>query len=89
MKSDPLPRHSKTRLTFATIGMIVGGLAPLATGIVGVWGYLTKGYFISKTGELIDGPAGILMSGFFILAGIGMIVYAVRRYRLEIKHDGD
>lgn len=58
-------------------GLALGGLAPLVTGIIGLWGYVTRGYIISKTGDLIDGPSGLWMSVFFILVGIGMIVYAI------------
>ncbi len=81
MESRPPKQYTNRRVTFGAIGLAAGGLAPLVTGLVGVWGYLTRGYFISKTGELIDGPAGILMSGVFILAGIGMIGYAIWLYR--------
>jgi len=66
---------------------MLGGLAPLVTGIVGIWGYVTRGYFISKTGELISGPLGLLMSGFFIFAGLGMIVYAIWLYRRKQQRD--
>ncbi len=61
--------------------MGIGGCAPLITGIVGVWGYATKGYFIAKTGELVDSPAGFIVCLFFILAGLWMIAYAIRLYR--------
>ena len=81
MNAQPPTQYSKKRVTLGAIGLAVGGLAPLVTGLVGVWGYLTRGYFISKTGELVDGPSGILMSGFFILSGIGMMVYAIWLYR--------
>ena len=81
MNTHPPTQRSKRRVKIGAIGLALGGLAPMVTGIVGVWGYITRGYFISKTGERVDGPAGILMSVFFILAGLGMIGYAIWQYR--------
>ena len=80
MKEDsPVPK-SKTRKILWTIGLMLGGLAPLVTGVIGIWGYITLGYITSKTGEIIDDPSGIFVSGLFIIAGIWMIVYAIRQY---------
>jgi len=83
MEKTPTTNHARLKITLGTVGLILGGLAPLITGIVGIWSYAKQGYFISKTGELIDGPSGILMSGFFILAGLGMIIFAIWKYRRE------
>ena len=79
----PMPGRSKRRAAWGAIGLVLGALPPVVTGIVGLWDYLTQGYFISKTGERIDGPAGIVMSGLFILAGLGMIAYALWSYRRQ------
>ena len=80
-QSGPPAQRSKIRLLLATSGLLLGSLAPLVTGIVGVRSYIMHGYFISKGGEVINGPAGILMSVFFIIAGLAMAVYAIMRYR--------
>ena len=70
------------RVILGAVGMMLGGLAPLATGIIGVHGYVTKGYFISRTGDHISGLSGILVSMFFILAGFAMIAYGIWKYRV-------
>jgi hypothetical protein len=81
-----LPNTNPTwRQSLRAIGLALGGLAPLVTGGVGIWHYLTQGNFIAKTGERIDGPSGLLMSGFFILAGLVMIGHAIRLYRCRTK----
>ena len=74
-------KRSKIRVTLGAVGLALGGLAPLVTGIIGVWEYITKGYVISKTGELITGLSGVLMSVFFIIAGFAMMGYALWSYR--------
>ncbi len=71
---------SNIRKILAAVGMAIGGCAPLITGIVGIWGYATKGYFIAKTGERVDGPIGFIVCTLFILAGLWMIAYAIRLY---------
>jgi len=76
----PMSRR-KRRLIIGTVGLSLGGLAPIVTGIVGAWSYITQGYFVAKTGELIYGPIGLLSSGFFILAGTAIIGYAIWSYR--------
>jgi hypothetical protein len=63
----------------------VGGLAPLLTGLVGIHGYLTKGYFIAKSGETVTGPAGWIVCSSFVLAGLGMMALAVRHYRRHVR----
>ena len=80
-------QRSPRRTAIAAIGLSLGGLAPLVTGLVGVWGYITRGYFISKTGQLVDGPLGIVVSGLFVLAGLGMIVHAICFYRHKRRLD--
>lgn len=78
-------QHSPRRAALAAICLSLGSLAPLVTGLIGVWGYLTRGYFISKTGELVDGPLGIVVSGFFVLAGLGMIGHAIWSFRRKVR----
>lgn len=73
----------QTRSILVLVGLCLGGLAPLATGIIGLWGYVTRGYFISKTGQIISGPIGIIVSCFFVLTGIAMIVFAILSYKRE------
>ena len=71
---------SRKRLVLGTIGLCIGGLAPLVTGLIGMWQFLTRGHFISKTGDLVEGPLAIVASGVFILAGLGMIAFAIVIY---------
>jgi MFS family permease len=79
-----MPR-SKRSAAIGAVGMAVGGLAPMITGIVGIYGYLTEGYFVSKSGEVVTGPVGWIASIFFILAGLGMMALAVRLYRRHTR----
>lgn len=70
------------------IGLSLGALAPIVTGAVGLWGYATRGYFIAKTGEMVNGPAGLVTCIFFVLAGLWMMGYAVYKYRRQTRRGG-
>lgn len=76
---------SRKRLLIEVIALCIGGLAPLVTGIVGMWGFVECGYFVSKTGDLIEGPLAVFASGAFILAGLGLITFAIWNYRRKRK----
>lgn len=76
---------TRLRATLGAIGLSLGGLAPLLTGLVGVRGYLVQGYFTSRTGDRVDGPVGMVVCGFFILAGSAMIIHAIRMYRRHAR----
>lgn len=77
--------RSRTGLLIGAIGLVIGGLAPLLTGLAGFWGYATQGYFIGKSGEKVDGPPGMIFCGFLVLAGLGMIICAVWLYRKQSR----
>jgi hypothetical protein len=81
MTANTPMKPSGKRFAIGVIGLCVGGLAPLVTGLIGMWQYLDRGYFISKSGDLVEGPLAIVGSGIFILAGLGMIAYAIVIYR--------
>ena len=85
MENDSTSKRLRRRLILGTGGLILGGMAPLLTGIIGIWSYLKQGYFISKTGELIEGPSGLVISFIFVVAGLGVIVVAILKYR-RVKH---
>jgi hypothetical protein len=87
MNSYSTKKLSRKRAVIRALGLGLGGLAPLATGLVGMWGYATRGYFIAKTGETIDGPLGMVASGLFIFAGLCMIGYAIWSYRRKREID--
>ena len=72
---------SKRRALIGSIALAVGGLAPLVTGLVGLHGYFTKGYFIAKTGQVVSGTTAWAASSVFILAGLGMMTLAAWQYR--------
>ena len=76
-------KPSRKRLVLRTVGFCIGGSAPLVTGLIGMSQFLNRGYFISKTGDLVEGPLAMVASGVFILAGLGMIAYAVMNYRRQ------
>jgi hypothetical protein len=78
---QPRQRKIRSRLMLGTIGLCIGGLAPLVAGLIGMWQYIDRGYFISKTGDLVEGPLAIVGSGMFILAGLGLIFYAIVSFR--------
>ncbi len=59
----------------------MGGLAPLVAGLIGFWDYATQGYFIAKTGKIVDVPIGLAVSGLLVVAGLAMIGYAIRSYK--------
>ena len=80
MPAGASKKPTRKRLAIATIGLCIGGLAPLVTGLVGIWQFLARGYFISKTGEPVGGLLAVVASGMFILAGLGMIAYAIADY---------
>ena len=74
---------SKRRALIGSIALTVGGLAPLVTGLVGLHGYLTQGYFVAKTGQIVAGTTAWVASLVFILAGLGMMALAVWQYRRQ------
>jgi len=74
-------RSSQQKIALGVVGLGLGGLAPLVTGLIGMWSYATQGYFVSKTGDLIEGPFAMAASGVFVLLGLGMIGYAIWLYR--------
>jgi hypothetical protein len=78
-------KPSRKRLALGAAGLFIGGLAPLVTGLIGMWQFLNHGYFISKTGDLVEGPLAMMASGMFILAGSGMIAYAIVNYRRKTQ----
>lgn len=79
---DPRPKkYSEKQLIWGTVGLTAGGVAPLVTGIIGVWSYVYRGYIITRAGEKVTGLSGVITSVFFILAGIGLIGYALWFYR--------
>lgn len=79
-------QRPKRKTTLGAIGLGIGGLAPLVAGILGVWGYIRRGYSISRSGEPIDGLWGVVLSGFLVLAGLGMIGYAIWLYLRSVQH---
>lgn len=79
---------SKRRVTLGAVALALGGLAPLITGAVGIHGYLTQGYFVARTGEIVSGPLGWAVCIAFILAGLGMMVLAARQYRRHTRVRG-
>jgi len=85
MIANATKKPSRKRLILGTIGFCIGGLAPLVTGLIGMSQYMNRGYFISKTGDPVEGPLAIVGSGMFILAGLGMIIYAIVSYRRNTK----
>ena len=78
-------RPSRKRLALGAAGFCIGGLAPLVTGLTGMWQFLSRGYFITKTGGIVEGPLAIVASVVFILAGLGMIIYAIVNYRRKTR----
>ena len=72
------------RLLLRTIALCLGGLAPLVTGLIGFWDYATQDYFIAKNGDIVDGPIGLVVCGLFVIAGLAMIIYAIRSYRRRL-----
>lgn len=87
MGKVPREKLPRTRERLALVGLCLGGLAPLITGLIGLWDYVTRGYFISKTGQIVSGPSGIIVSCLFVLAGIAMIIVAVNSYRRNYDKD--
>ena len=80
MLADTTKKPTRKRLALTAIGLCIGGLAPLATGVVGLWQYLDRGYFSSKTGDHVEGPLAVVASGVFILVGVAMIAHALVSY---------
>jgi ABC-type transport system involved in multi-copper enzyme maturation permease subunit len=72
---------SKRRLLIGSIALAVGGLAPMMTGVVGLYGYFTQGYFISRSGQNVSGTTAWVSSSIFVLAGLGMMAIALWQYR--------
>jgi hypothetical protein len=85
MSGSASKKLSRKRLALGAIGLCIGGLAPLVTGLIGMWQFHNFGYFISKTGDPVEGPLAIVASGMFILAGLGMIAYAIVTYRRKTQ----
>jgi len=88
MTANNSNRVSRKRLAIGTIALCIGGLAPLVTGLIGMWQFLTRGYFVSKTGDLVEGPLALVASAVFIFAGLGMIAYAMVIYRRRTRAGG-
>lgn len=63
-----------------SVGMTVGGLFPLVPGIFGVWSFITRGYVLARTGEPVYGLSGVWPSAVLVIAGLAMIVHAIRFY---------
>jgi hypothetical protein len=76
---------SRRGIIIGCAGLAVGGLAPLVTGLVGLHGCLTRGYFVAKTGQIVSGATAWIASAFFILVGLGMMALAVRWYRRHTR----
>lgn len=74
-------KPSRKRLLLGTTGLCIGGLAPLVTGLIGMWQYIDQGYFISKTGDRVEGSLAFVGSGMLILAGLAVIFYAIVSFR--------
>ncbi|MDX1378801.1 MAG: hypothetical protein R3307_08130 [Anaerolineales bacterium] len=86
MSAQTGKRFSHKRLIVEVIALCIGGFAPLVTGVVGMWSFIERGYFVSKTGDLIAGPLAIFASVAFIFAGLGLIAYAIWNYRRKRMH---
>ena len=80
-KSDPSRPMSRRRIVIGCTALAVGGLAPMATGLVGLRGCLTQGYFVAKTGQIVSGATAWIASAAFVLAGLGMMALARYQYR--------
>ena len=72
---------SRRSILIGSAGLTLGGLAPMVTGLKGLFDFHRQGFFIAKTGEHVDGPTGIFVCVFFVLAGSGMIGYVGYRLR--------
>ena len=77
-EQSPDSRRRSRRFRWGGLGFAAGGLAPLVTGLVGVWSYWSKGYVVAKTGEVLEGPGSVVLSAFFVLAGLTMIGVGLR-----------
>ena len=87
-KTDPSRPISRRGIIIGCTGLAVGGLAPLVTGLVGLHGCVTQGYFVAKTGQIVSGATAWIASALFILAGLGMMALAVRWYRKHTRGAG-
>ena len=74
------------KLTLGALGLCIGGLAPLITGFIGMRDYLAQGYFISKTGQQVEGPLAATIATSYVLMGLIMIGCALRLIANNRKH---
>jgi hypothetical protein len=84
-KTAPSRPISRRRILVGSTALAVGGLAPLATGLVGLHGCLTQGHFVAKTGQIVSGATAWIASAAFIVAGLGMMALAVYQYRKHTR----
>jgi hypothetical protein len=46
---------------------------------------LKQGHFVAKNGAIVAGPIAWIASSLFILAGLGMVAFAIRQYRRKMS----
>ena len=85
MKADRAKPFTKRRIMIGTAAPALGGLAPLLTGAVGIHDLLKQGHFVAKNGAIVAGPIAWISSSLFISAGLGMVAFAIRQYRLMMS----
>jgi hypothetical protein len=81
VKADPAKPFTKRRITIGAAALALAGLAPLLTGAVGIHDLLKQGHFVAKNGAIVAGPIAWIASSLLILAGLGMVAFALRQYR--------
>lgn len=78
-------QHSRILVLMGTIGALIAGLLPVVLGVIGIWGYARRGYFLSRAGWPIEeGWAtwiGLLWYGIVILGGLALIRWSLAFHR--------
>jgi hypothetical protein len=86
--NQELPRLA---VVSGAIGAVIGGLLPVGLSVVGVWGYVDRGYLISRQGTPIEAGwptwAGLAWYAIMFVGGVVLIHWGVAFYRRHRRPD--
>ena len=72
---------SPLEVILGTFGFAMAGLAPLIMAAWSVWDYIEYSYSVSRSGDPMEGPWGVILAVVLVLVGIALLAYAFRFYR--------
>lgn len=73
------------RFSDGTIGAVFAGVLPVVLSLVGIWGYVERGYLLNRDGHRVRAGwptlAGLAWYAFLTVRGVLLIHWGVSFYR--------